>query len=435
MLRVRWRVVVRLGLCLVSLSASLIWTPAARADSLVGGEPAGTPQAVTEPSTPDCTPQSLVGLAGVQAPNPRLNALAAASFARVRAELMARTGADVLATLADALRAPAFHTNKPGVSDYSWHKAGRAIDLNLGGPFTLQRDGALIRVFVGDVDLTAIFEANGWNRIPAQQSVAEWWHYEYHPDGISWQSAMAQVWPVDALKQAFPELDWDTLSCTTSSSLTDVGMEAPANACVPDPPIWGDGAGVSYSHGCGPAVLPPGLDRAIGTRLRQFEGAVGWLGQTGRLIPPGPAGVHLHLGLDTGSWTDMCRWPNQVAGVAEEQPPPGAYACLTNWADPLQYLPQANGDTLTLAEQTPVPVEAGHAGDVTLSDAVVQLPPPGHPAGLLLPPPDAQSPGGTWWSPGNDERARQGRCPLGGPQAASWLDWVLALVFPWLFGC
>jgi hypothetical protein len=107
---------------------------------------------------------------------------------------------------------------------------------------------------------------------------------------------------------------------------------------------------------------------------------------------------------------------------------------MTSWADPLQFLPQANGDTLAMIEGTPVPVAAGQAGDATLSDAVVQLPPPGHPGGLLLPA-DGDKPGGTWWSPGNDDRARNVRCPLGGPQTSSWLGWVLGLLFPWWFGC
>jgi hypothetical protein len=58
----------------------------------------------------------------VRAPDPRLNALAAASFAQVRQEIIARTGQDVLATLADVLRAPGFRSDRPGVADRSWHQ-------------------------------------------------------------------------------------------------------------------------------------------------------------------------------------------------------------------------------------------------------------------------------------------------------------------------
>jgi hypothetical protein len=44
----------------------------------------------------------------VRAPDPRLNAPATASFAQVRQAIIARTGQDVLTTLADVLRAPGF---------------------------------------------------------------------------------------------------------------------------------------------------------------------------------------------------------------------------------------------------------------------------------------------------------------------------------------
>lgn len=205
--------------------------------------------------------------------------------------------------------------------------------------------------------------------------------------------------------------------------------------CTPDGPNWTE-SGVGYSRGCGPPVAPPGLNTPTGSSLRQFVGVIGWLGGTGRLWPPWPLGAHLHLSVDNGSTTDMCHWPNQAPGALVGEPPPGGTQCMTNWADPLQFLPQANGDTLALARGTPVPVPVGQAGDPTLSDAVVQLPPPGHPAGLRYPPGKSDdSPGGTWWSPGNDDRARNARCPLGGPQAISWLGWVLALLFPWWFGC
>ena len=410
---------VRLRVPLIILLVTLVIVPPAQASP------------PTQATPPDCSPQALVRLPGVRAPDPRLNALAAASFAQVRQEIIARTGQDVLATLADVLRAPGFRSDRPGVADRSWHKAGRAIDLNLGGPFTLQRDGSMFRIFVGSVDITAIFEAYGWQRIPAQGSVLEWWHYEYHPDGISWQSAMAQIWPTDVLAAAFPEIDWVAVGCTTGSLPPGDGLDLPPGACVPDPPVWEDAPGVSYSRGCGPPVLPPGASEPFGTRLRQFIGTVGWLGQTGRLVPPGPAGVHLHLGLDIGVTTDMCRWPLQAPGVVEGQPPPGAYWCSTTWADPLQFLPQANPDTLALENGTPVPIASG-PGDPTLSEALVQLPPPGHPAATLLEPADPDRPDGTWWSPGNDDRANEVPGALGGPAILDWLAWLWCFLFGWL---
>lgn len=209
-----------------------------------------------------------------------------------------------------------------------------------------------------------------------------------------------------------------------------IGEPAPDALCVPDPLVWGDAPGVNYSRSCGPPVLPPSAQRERGTLLRQFTNMVGWLGQTGDMTPRGPAGVHLHLGLDIGTTTDMCRWPLQAQGIAEGEPPPGAYSCVTTWADPLQFLPQANPDTLAMMNGTPAPVVSG-PGDPTLSEALVQLPPPGHPATNLLPP-NPDKPDGTWWSPGNDDRANKVKGALGGPSILDWLSWLWCLLFGWL---
>lgn len=390
---------------------------------------------------PDCTPQPLVELPGVRAPNPRLNALAAASFARVRQEIVAQTGQDVLAVLADALRHASFRTNKPGVAHRSWHKTGRAIDLNLSGPFVLRPEGAMFRVYVGTVDITAIFERHGWNRIPRQGDVLEWWHYEYHPDGISWESAMVQVWPIETLRAAFPEINWSAVGCTAGSGLPPSigggsdGLTLPDGVCFPDPPIWDDAPGVTYSRGCGPPVLPPsqGWFGGSGTRLRQFTGTVGWLGLTGRIRPIGTAGAHLHLGIDLGVTTDICRWPLQAPGIPEGQPPPGAWSCMTTWVDPLQFLPQANGDTLVMRDGTPVPATVADRAttDATLADLPMQLPPPGHPAATWMESAPT-NPEGVWWSPGNTDRANNVPGALGGPTAGNWLTALWCGVFGWL---
>lgn len=99
--------------------------------------------------------------------------------------------------------------------------------------------------------------------------------------------------------------------------------------------------------------------------------------------------------------------------------------------DPLQFLPQANPDTLVLENGTPVPVASG-PGDPILSEALVQLPPPGHPAATLLEPADPDRPDGTWWSPGNDDRANEVPGALGGPAILDWLAWLWCFLFGWL---
>jgi hypothetical protein len=119
------------------------------------------------------------------------------------------------------LRAPSFTTSKPGVLQASWHKAGRAVDLNQGGPFVRVAEGRMFRLYVNNVDITAIFEAHGWQRIPVQGDTAEWWHYEWHSDGIAWTSAMLQIWDLPTLQAAFPEIARDTLGCAAGSNTGD----------------------------------------------------------------------------------------------------------------------------------------------------------------------------------------------------------------------
>src|SRR6266545_6020619 len=181
---------------------------------------------------------------------------AAASFAAVRAEIQERTGTDALAVLADALRQPSFTTSKSGVLQTSWHKAGRAIDLNQGGPFVRVAEGRQFRLYVGNVDVTAIFEAYGWQRIPVQSDSPEWWHYEWHPDGIAWTSAMLQIWDLPTLNAAFPGIDWSAISCQAGSTpgsgepiLTD---QETAAMCVLGAPTFG--SAVEMVDGCGPPI-------------------------------------------------------------------------------------------------------------------------------------------------------------------------------------
>src|SRR5919202_914720 len=171
---------------------------------------------------PTATP--LLGSIGVTAHWGALNPGAAASFAAVRAEVRAGTGIDALAVEADVLRRPDFHTTKPGVIDLSWHKAGRAVDLNIGGPYTVVSEAnGYWRVLLGNVDVTAIFLSHGWDRIHGHDGVAEWWHFEYHPSRLGWAVAMRQVWPLAVLQQAYPNIPW--ASCPT-------GPLAPTSAAL-----------------------------------------------------------------------------------------------------------------------------------------------------------------------------------------------------------
>ena len=139
----------------------------------------------------------------VDAPLPWLAPHAAPAFTAARVEIQQATGTDALASLGDALRTPQYATNKPGVAFRSWHKAGRAIDLDQRLPWVVVPDGTLYRVWLHGVDVTAILERHGWSRIPAQLASPEWWHYEYLHGATSWDAAMQAAWPHGApLSQA-----------------------------------------------------------------------------------------------------------------------------------------------------------------------------------------------------------------------------------------
>lgn len=197
--------------------------------------------------------------------------------------------------------------------------------------------------------------------------------------------------------------------------------------CVPEEPGYPD-TGVRYLRGCGPPVRP-------GDRLRQFDGVVGWIGPTGRAPPPGAA-AHLELRVRFATTqVNVCRWPYQAPGTAPDTPPPGAWTCWSVWLDPASMLPHAHADSLHQdATGRPAPSAFGQPGDPQWTDAPMQLPPPGHDATLLWPA-TTNPPGGAWWSPGNDDRARNAACPLGGPQVASWMTWLIQVLLSWLLGC
>src|SRR6266496_4418282 len=279
-----------------------------RACTVTAYSPVSSPTSPSVPSGPgnsgalDCAPLPLVRLPGVRAPNPQLVAPAAASFAAVRAEIQERTGMDALAILADVLRQSAFTTSKAGVLQTSWHKAGRAIDLNQGGPFVRVAEGRQFRLYVGNVDVTAIFEAYGWQRIPVQGDTTEWWHYEWHPDGIAWTSAMLQIWDLPTLAAAFPEIPWGTLGCTGGSSTGDgdasTQPQETEELCVLGMPRYR--SAVETFPGCGPPLR-------AGDPVAQLDTTLGFVGLSGRT-----SGPHLHLGLKVrsydGSWplVDIC---------------------------------------------------------------------------------------------------------------------------------
>lgn len=336
-----------------------------------------------------CEPQQLVTLSGVVnaaggTANMRLIGPAAASFAAVRAEINAATGADPLARLADGLRAPEFRSHKAGVALMSWHMTGRAIDLDTGYPWTRVRDGRMWRLYLGSTDVTAIFARHGWNRIPDHADSLEWWHYEYHPDGIGWASAMAQVWPLPRLQNAFPQIAWASVGCTGGAN-DPIPLPGDIEQCVPGSPSFR--GSVEELPGCGPPVQ-------AGDRVYQLESPLGFVGMTGQTTGP-----HLHLGLRQKDYTggypqiNICT-PEWLQGIVA----PADANCWTDMADPLAFLPLA----------PPAAVASLPEG------APYQLPPPNYPGSLYREPAPDATPVGQYWSPNADGGRYGGGTRVGG---------------------
>lgn len=323
-----------------------------------------------------CLPLELVPLHGVTNAHGgtammRLAAPAAASFTAVRTEILLRTGTDPLARLADALRAPEFRSTKPGVALMSWHMAGRAIDLDTSASWRIMPEGRMYRVWSGTVDVTAIFERHGWNRITAQNGVPEWWHYEYHPDHVSWAGAMVQVWPRTRLQSAFPQISWLRTGC--GAELPGSESPAPVEAAVCTPGIPSFATTVEELPGCGPPLR-------AGDQVFQLDSIVGFVGTTGQTT-----GAHLHLGIRQRGYNGAYMQINicSEAWLHGMVPPPDA-SCWTEMADPIAFLPLAPPDS---------------GGPAISEGAPYQLPPPNHPGSLYTRPPPGATPVGQYWSP------------------------------------
>lgn len=340
-----------------------------------------TTTAFSPSSAPDCSQQPLVRLPGVKASLPLLSADAAESYAQVRAEIQGRTGRDLLAVLSDALRDAAFTTNKAGVSAMSWHKTGRAIDLDQGAAWTRLPEGRYFRLLYNGVDITAIFEAHGWQRIPIHQSgVLEWWHYEWHPDGISWESAMLQVWPIAKLQSAFPQINWAAMGCTGGSGTGTGGAGIPAQPtdplmCRSGSPSWA--TEIEEIDGCGPPLH-------VGDKVYQLDSVVGFVGMTGDT-----SGPHLHLGLSVRNYDgtipniNVCT-PEQLRDIQQ----PTEAMCWIRTVDPLEFLPRAPGGNVP-----------GDDGQPLTDGEAYQLPPPGTKDALVLPNQPGASSAGQYYSP------------------------------------
>jgi TolB protein len=186
------------------------------------------------------------------------------SFEALRERVLEATGTDYLATVGDSFRRIEV-PQPPGQSPRSWHKAGRAFDLNQGlyereerlvelvrediglrtfwrvylraarqdgslgeplrqAPWDLKarRAGGLAAREGGElaqevplgyyVDFTALAADYGWERVPAnprwreQWADINWWQFQ-KPQGLSWLEAMLELYRPDQIEAVFGPLE------------------------------------------------------------------------------------------------------------------------------------------------------------------------------------------------------------------------------------
>jgi TolB protein len=210
-------------------------------------------------------PYTIVPLTGVNGGDDRefLSDRVDDSFEALRKRVFEETGTDYLSNIGDSFRAIAVEP-PPGQSPRSWHKAGRAFDLNQGlyerddqmvelvredigfrtywrvylraarqdgslgeplrqTPWDLkarrvgglsEREGGELKPVVLSgyyVDFTELAADYGWERVPAknrwriQWADINWWQFQKH-QGLSWLEAMIELYRSDQIEAVFGPL-------------------------------------------------------------------------------------------------------------------------------------------------------------------------------------------------------------------------------------
>lgn len=167
----------------------------------------------------------------IKAPTAMMIRPAAAMFSKLRQVVIDGSGFDFLGVCGDVLRPADYVSKKDGVANRSWHKTGRAFDYDQtsnklvivsepqGGKqffrtylMCARQDGSrgvkrLLRDYRGGstnsyvFDFTAAAQSCGLTRIPAWKgwqdkdnyNRREFWHYQYNPEGVTWDDAMLQL--------------------------------------------------------------------------------------------------------------------------------------------------------------------------------------------------------------------------------------------------
>lgn len=164
------------------------------------------------------------------APTPLMVETAATAFGKLRKAVFDGSGVDFLMRCGDVSRPAGFRSTKDGVVNRSWHKTGRAFDYDQTSKAIVVvsepgKDGKQYfrtyircadqsgkqgkrervrdyRGFTVDAflfDFTAAAERLQFRRIPAwhgwqrRYNRREFWHYQFNPEGLSWDAAMRDL--------------------------------------------------------------------------------------------------------------------------------------------------------------------------------------------------------------------------------------------------
>lgn len=193
-------------------------------------------------------PHKLVLISSADPDKHKLSDAVVASFRSFVADVKALTDVDLGASFGDTIRALENPTTKVGADSFSWHKTGRAVDLDQSRRWVIVEEtasgetrfrlhlrhkdltsaaGAGIVTFPTGtkftssfwstvdptwpfVDVTAIAAKHDWVRIPAQTGWSttgpdynkmEWWHYQ-RTDGLTWFEALAELHTEDEIAAA-----------------------------------------------------------------------------------------------------------------------------------------------------------------------------------------------------------------------------------------
>jgi hypothetical protein len=191
-------------------------------------------------ATPKSTgpPQKLVVINASDPDKKKLSDAVAQSYRDFVVEVKGLTGQDLALDFGDTVRALSSKPSKKDADTVSWHKTGRAVDINQGLKWVIREDphggktffrlylrhkdkaaaakGNVVRFskgtdffhnpYGGDnvfkwsfVDVTAIAAKHGWKPIPAHKGwrtnwdAREWWHFDKR-EGKSWYEALAEIY-------------------------------------------------------------------------------------------------------------------------------------------------------------------------------------------------------------------------------------------------